>query len=127
MVAPDLRIILAVKTFHSRSIAGPNMLSEEATDPGGKQRNQALRFQVLHRRRAHFEHFFLRIGLMGERDRDHVAGGTFVEPGQKGARQDAVVRTAAPDQVGQDHAIDQTMRMVRHQNDRAARSGIRAS
>jgi hypothetical protein len=35
MVAPDLRIILAVNTFHSPSIAGPNMLSEAATEPEG--------------------------------------------------------------------------------------------
>ena len=53
---------------------------------------------------------------MGKRHGDHVLCRAFINPSQQGAGQNAVIWPFAPDKIGQDHAIHQTMRMIGHQH-----------
>ena len=71
---------------------------------------------MLHRDVPHFQHFPLCILFVRERNRDHIAGGGFIDAGQDRTCQNAEIITAATNQIRKDHPVNQPMWMVGHEN-----------
>ena len=85
---------------------------------GGKQGDGAALAQMRHRARPHLDGFALPVGIVRERHRDHVGGRHLVEPAQDRARQDLVIRAPPADEIGEDHPVDQPVRMIGHHDQR---------
>ena len=80
------------------------------------QRDHAASVQLLHRGRAHLHPLALRVLLVREGDGYQETCGHFVDPGQEPAHQNLEVVALVAQQMGDDHSVDQPVRMIGHEN-----------
>ena len=67
---------------------------------------------------SHFDAFALRVFLMGERHRDHIAACHIIDGRQQRARQNSIIWPHPTNQIGKDHPVNHSMRMIGDNNDR---------